>query len=148
LSALPLGFSLNCASLKPPVVALEAKPQDAGARREVLPTPTTLSPQNFVYVAAARYLDDSQWQPPTAQPTRKEVKSLPFMSAHRRTLDEHNGGAVYITTYGGGVWSDVPPTITSLRPSPRSTTKDRTLTSATAARETLTDLTCDRPRQE
>jgi hypothetical protein len=46
LPALPLGFSYNGASLKPPVVAFGVKPQDAGAERG---TPHSYNPISAKY---------------------------------------------------------------------------------------------------
>jgi hypothetical protein len=46
---------------------------------------------------------------PAVQPTWRELKTIPFMSAHRLTFDESQAqrSAVLITTFGGGVWAPV-----------------------------------------
>jgi hypothetical protein len=77
---------------------------------------------------------------PAVQPTWKEVKNIPFVSAHRLAFDQQGGGAVYLTTFGGGVWADVSPAVTPVRPAPGSTTRDRTPTVVATVRDGLTDL--------
>jgi hypothetical protein len=77
---------------------------------------------------------------PAVQPTWREVKNIPFVSAHRLAFDQQGGGAVYLTTFGGGVWADVSPAVTPVRPAPGSTTRDRTPTVVATVRDGLTDL--------